>query len=209
MDEIVSPKLHIIEDEVRAALKHHVFVPALALALTIPDAYGQIEYPDEKSVGKRYQQWFDKFCSFSSPIPNSDSGILGFDGVTCYKLRCELLHSGDADIDIKELSGMPGEPGRRRESDGIHTKENTSFSIRVGLSSAYGKHWVRGRESEAKYTVVIDLEQLCNALCDSAEWYKRYHIEQLGRIKEVGIHIEDFTEVSMWNPEEPTISGSL
>jgi hypothetical protein len=216
MGETRNAELHVIEDEVRAALKQHVFIPALALALTIPDAYGQIEYPGD-FARNRYQRWFDNFCAFPSYLDKGEvSDILRFDGLTCYRLRCELLHSGDADIDVTDLAGMPGgEPGeykkagKPREADGIHTNANTSFIIRTGLSTSYGKQWVRGHESEGIYNVTIGLEQLCNALCDAAEIYKKNHFDPTGRAGEVGIQIEDCLNVSLWNPGDSQIQDSL
>jgi hypothetical protein len=196
MNEFRRRRKHVIEDEVRKALESKVYIPALTLALTIPDAYGQIEYPNE-SVGERYQQWFDRFCSFSSAGGvHKDSDILYFDGLTCYKLRCELLHSGDVAIKTEDLGGMPRNPVNR--FDGVHTSDNVSFNIRVGASSSYGKGWIQGRESESRYNVTIGLEQLCLALCDAAEGYKRSSAERFDRMLKVGIWIDDYTDISVW-----------
>lgn len=42
--------------DVKLALKGGAYQSALALALTLPDICGQIEYPNEKSVGERYKK---------------------------------------------------------------------------------------------------------------------------------------------------------
>lgn len=46
-------------DEIEICLENECYVAALALTLTLPDIYGMAEYPDEKTVGKRYKQWYD------------------------------------------------------------------------------------------------------------------------------------------------------
>lgn len=199
MSEFRGRATHVIEDEVRKALESKIYIPALALALTIPDAYGQILYPGD-SVKKRYQQWFDRFCTLSSYGGVGEySDILYFDGLTCYKLRCELLHSGDVAIKPEDLGGMPRDS--QKHLDEVHTSENVSFNIRVGASSVYSKEWIQGHESKSQYDVTICLEQLCYALCDAAEEYKRSVNDYIDGVKKVGITIDDYTHISVPDDE--------
>ena len=65
-------KIEAIEE----AIKYKCYLPALSLALTIPDICGQIEYPEFKRA---------KNPSFTEYM--------------CYKLRCAFLHSGNSDIE--------------------------------------------------------------------------------------------------------------
>ena len=45
--------------EIRSAISNHLYYPALALALTLPDVCGNVEYP-ESSVFDRYTKWYDE-----------------------------------------------------------------------------------------------------------------------------------------------------
>lgn len=77
---------------------------ALALALTLPDICGQIEYPGQK-VGERYIAWFDKFVAPQYVVEDKEENKdpekeskKQFDGKICYQLRCSYLHSGNTDV---------------------------------------------------------------------------------------------------------------
>jgi hypothetical protein len=161
-------QVHFVpEQEVRRAIQAELYLPALALALTIPDAYGSVEYSWVKCVGERYKKWYEEFCGFRT-APFSDSrkdGMLSFDANTCWKLRCEILHNGDANLGYDNLDGA---------DEVVHNTGNSSFEIRIGLSSVSGKSWQDGNECDATFRVVIGLEQLCEELCTAADKYKRY-----------------------------------
>ncbi len=96
--------------EIRKALKNNMPQCALALALTLPDICGQVEHPNEKSAGKRYRAWLDKFIPKDAFDSNYDGSLTAInngvnpefpkiDSNAIYMLRCELLHSGDAEIE--------------------------------------------------------------------------------------------------------------
>ncbi len=48
-------------EDIKKALGNGAYLSALALTLTLPDIYGQVEYPDEKKVGERYVPWFNNY----------------------------------------------------------------------------------------------------------------------------------------------------
>ena len=87
----------MIED-IEKAVDAGAYRAALALALMIPDICGQIAYPNIPSVGKRYRRWFNKYVKEYYPVNKMEQylGINGFDGFTCYRLRCAYLHSGNS-----------------------------------------------------------------------------------------------------------------
>ncbi|MBD8003206.1 hypothetical protein H9626_13510 [Phocaeicola sp. Sa1YUN3] len=167
----MNPHMHrpcksSIAEEVRDSLKKGSHIAALALALTIPDAYGKLEYPKDGS-GERYRKWYRQYCAFCiSAQTDSKPTMLGFDEHTCYKLRCELLHAGDADLKPKELNGFVGEE---------HSGKDVSFTLRVGMGSGTGATWPKDKPNEAEYHLAINIEELCNALCDAADQYERQH----------------------------------
>jgi hypothetical protein len=55
---------------------------ALAMALSIPDICGSIQYPDSK-VGERYVLWAEEWA-----------GMLTMSATDCYAMRCAYLHNG-------------------------------------------------------------------------------------------------------------------
>lgn len=52
--------IEVIED----ANSKNCSLPALALALTLPDICSQIEYPNETNVGYRYREWYNHHVPF-------------------------------------------------------------------------------------------------------------------------------------------------
>ena len=69
--------------DMMSALKSGAPHSALALAVSIPDICGSIEYPD-KNIGERYVSWCDEWAA----------GLLVMSSADCYALRCAYLHSG-------------------------------------------------------------------------------------------------------------------
>lgn len=98
----------IIQD-ILTAKKHHAYISALSLALTLPNILSNIECGQETSR-KEYIEWFNKWVYKYYKSPDSENkcivqGVAAtkFDGDTCYRLRCALLHSGN--LDLKDKSG--------------------------------------------------------------------------------------------------------
>lgn len=164
-------------EEIKKALEYELYLPALSLALTIPDICGQIEYPDfvnskgHRLVGKQYGTWFDDWVNhhYADPTGWTDDYLKAknpyFTGKMCYELRCSFLHSGN--IDIQDF-------GEKED------KEN-SYSYRFELctngSDSVGTFWEEPQSKSGKIkklkTVRINVSVLCEFLCHSAEKY--YH----------------------------------
>lgn len=99
MDKIAAA----IED----AIEKRCFLPALALSLVIPDICAKYDYPDiydkkneyngHKGQGAAYSKWYDENIGNYDIDPTTGIGLL--DGRSCWKLRCEFLHSGFVDLD--------------------------------------------------------------------------------------------------------------
>ena len=98
--------------EIRKCLDAELYQTALALALTLPDVCGQIEYPSLSSVGKRYEKWVETYIDkdemgnnleYWKTIPVDESVTGGerfpvFTAKNLYELRCSFLHSGNEEI---------------------------------------------------------------------------------------------------------------
>lgn len=132
---------------IRKALQDENPYVALALALTLPDICGQIEYPWKK-VGERYKDWFDNNVLPQYYKVNNELEF-PFDGKVCYQLRCSYLHSGNSDvekyIDTFELA---------YNKDTV-AKFFNSYSI----------------EKDKTTRMTLDVNGLCYFLCLAAERY--------------------------------------
>lgn len=99
MDRIATA----IED----AIDKKCFLPALALSLVIPDICAKYDYPDiykkkaeykgHKGQGAAYAKWYDECIAKADIDPITGTGLI--DGKSCWKLRCDFLHSGTVDLD--------------------------------------------------------------------------------------------------------------
>jgi hypothetical protein len=197
MRKFYNPTHYVIETEVRDALEKQAYMPALALALTIPDVYGQLEYPCTKSTREYYRKWCSEFCSFTSELPHSalESGIPAFTSWACYKLRCQILHSGNSNLTTKDLIESLNDRKNIDKADEIHNSDNTSFEIDIGRTSSFSKTWLSGHEDEAQYKVAIGLEQLCTELCIAADYYKKIRFDIIEKTIKNEMVVEDYSNV--------------
>ena len=96
-----------IADDIEDAIEKRCFLPALALSLVIPDICAEYDYPEiynkkaeynsRKGQGAAYSKWYDVNIGNYDIDPLTGIGLL--DGRSCWKLRCEFLHSGSIDLD--------------------------------------------------------------------------------------------------------------
>ena len=92
---------------IKDAIEKRCFLPALAMSLIIPDICAKYDYPDiyykkskykgHSGQGAAYAKWYDENIGNYDIDPITGIGIL--DGRSCWKLRCEFLHSGSIDLD--------------------------------------------------------------------------------------------------------------
>ena len=79
-------------------MANKAFQSALALALTLPDICGEIEYPTESSGRKRYAKWCDNYFDFNDGHVGFGIEKAELNGDLLYALRCAFLHSGNDDL---------------------------------------------------------------------------------------------------------------
>ena len=84
--------------EIGISLKNKCYMSALTMSAMIPDICGKAEYPEERSVGKRYKQWYQKYVL--------DEGGFGLQlsSDMAYSIRCSLLHEGNPSIDKEKCN---------------------------------------------------------------------------------------------------------
>lgn len=154
---------------IKQALDCKCYLPALALALTLPDICGQIEYPNLR-VGKRYETWFDEWVGI---FYNNNNGFLEdeldstypkFDGKICYRLRCCFLHAGNSDIN---------DFGEKEDDE---YKYQYSFELCINGCDSYGIVWSdditdNDNKKIKEISIRLNVEDLCRNLCYSAKKY--------------------------------------
>lgn len=148
--------IYKIED-IKKALANGAYLSALALTLTLPDICGQVEYPDEKYVGKRYIAWFNKYVyevhfKYDGKYKDNYAGT-EFDGDACYSLRCRYLHEGNTNIKNKKF-----------ELCITSTDDNGIYVSKHGVITQ-----LDGRIRE--YSIRLDVRDLCNKICIAALHY--------------------------------------
>lgn len=160
-------------ESIRQALESKCYQPALALSLTLPDICGQIEYPDIKTSGQRYRDWFDNWVNHryadNTGWQEDENRALNpfFFGKMCWKLRCAFLHSGNSEI------------GNYGEKEDEHNRYSYNFELILsdGVNS-FGEMWIHPQKDVDKLsktkTVKIDVVELCKNICLSTEEYYSY-----------------------------------
>lgn len=141
--------------EIRECLNTNHYEAALALALTLPDICGQVEYGPNVGVGDRYRNWISNFVDkeilCDSVFENDFEHLTSAD---LYKLRCSFLHSGNDDLKTKHI-------------DEFHLlspyRTNGQYGYRYGTKT--------NADGTETHIAEIDIKYLCEMLCDVAEKY--------------------------------------
>lgn len=142
---------------IRKSLEDGNFLAALALALTIPDVCGHVEYP-KAGNGNRYRDWFENFFdnAFNGPVTMSNPHNLPvpprFNASDCYELRCAVLHSGNTDMKLTRVNF---------DRFMLYRK----IDVQSGVQFEEGKP-----QTEQKY-IYLDVTRFCTLMCDVAQKY--------------------------------------
>ena len=148
--------------EARKSLDNGLYEAALALALTLPDICGQVEYPAIKKVGERYTKWIDNFMDSKVLYDQFFDEVGDFkylESQDIYKLRCAFLHSGDQDISNDTIDCF-----NLVRPDGLGAVDGkASFGYRYGIENR--------PDGSVKNTAQIDIKYLTEMICNAAEEY--------------------------------------
>lgn len=151
--------------EIESSLKNENFIAALALALTLPDICGKVEFPKDGN-GSRYVKWFDKHVGqYEKPPQSSDGKHTEFDdmpyisGEVIYQLRNCLLHQGTPSIEKSRI--------REPRCQVTHFSLIISGAMNGGNSSVSKNSFI---DSEIR-TLEINIVNLCCKLCLVAKAY--------------------------------------
>lgn len=142
---------------------------ALALALTLPDICGGIEFPDTvrkyrdgrvmmdlqkrpmRDVGAQYRQWYNEFAApFFKLSPEDEKPYIC--GQRCWQLRCEYLHQNKGFINEDD----------NETAVHFHLGVNCGTSVCRNMEGSFG---------EESLDIRIDIEQFCLRMCRAARAY--------------------------------------
>ena len=164
--------MKLLIESIRSAIGKDCLIPALMSSLTIPDAMGQLLYPNlvldngKRAAGRQYAKWFDNWAAndflFSGGPPNEGETIPGqiFNGKMCWKLRCSLLHSGDYDVPVDA-------PGKDESFD-----YDYKFELVLHGCNALCSSWPspeNGERATKSVAFRVNAASLASSLCDAAE----------------------------------------
>ncbi|MDR0122630.1 hypothetical protein AB0R87_03170 [Bacillus pumilus] len=184
--------------DIEIALKNKSYLSALALALTLPDICGEIEYPNivfddgKRNVGKQYAMWFDNWVNqyyadckgWTRDYAKAKNPY--FTGRMCYFLRCSFLHAGNSEI--KEW-------GKKEDKKYYYSYEftlgvNGADSFGESVSSNYTNQSHGDLKKDKIKTVTINIDELCKNICLSAEKY--YHDKGSNHFEKYNTYLIDF-----------------
>ena len=188
-------------DEVELNIKDERWQSALALALTLPDICGGIEFPDivkkykdgrimldkqkkpVRDVGGQYIRWFDKYASdFFKLSPNDLTPYIC--GERCWQLRCEYLHQNKGFLNDENES-----PVR------FHLGLNCGSSV-CGLNSS--------SIQDDLTDIRIDIKQFCIRMCQAAKKYY-YDVHNEKDFSLYNTPVLDFIQINKEQKSNPLI----
>lgn len=134
--------------EIDACIQNNCFYTALMAALTIPDACGKIEYPNEKP-SNRYKFWCRDWLGYDKRSADENNTQISEDEI--YELRCSLFH------EVKFPSKF-------------NTQPNTKFKLYVDnpMIGSIGTI-IRNFDGTVKRKEIsINIKNICYLVCHSA-----------------------------------------
>lgn len=161
-----------ILNEIDRALSCEMYVSALNLVLTVPDICGKAEYP-QLCVGKRYIAWFDEWIGQyeKSALKEGEVRTPYLSGEMVYRLRCNVLHQGNINIDKGEIKDTDNQINRFI----LLVQKKNEFGIYPSISSAEQD----GISSEIiGRTYELNLQNLCMKICEAARHYYEQNKEK-------------------------------
>jgi hypothetical protein len=148
-------------DPIRGCIEHHLWMPALTTALTLPDICSWLENPAAKSVGERYKgwakRWFEaKYSRYTVNIHKYDTPealiaakpeVFAFlSAADLYALRCAISHNGSEEISQQKAKDL---------------LDRFAFTIPVKGSYTH--------MNMANTTLQLQIDIFCEDLCESVE----------------------------------------
>lgn len=163
--------------EIEASLKNNNLRCALGMALTLPDICGQIEYPSENGVGKRYTDWCEKYLfnqgfhshvPFTESVPDIEQRVIKPE--VCFKLRCAYLHSGNLELNQRNGDDFP-----KFRLIMSHADDEGVYSGSIDKEPIMVNDQLVGTKD---ITITIDIRHLTKVICNAAKDYYDLHVSK-------------------------------
>ena len=165
--------LQDIINSVEQSLENKNYISALALALTIPDKCGKIEYPNINGSKRRYIDWYNTWCY----LPDSDTSepqLPDADGSMIYQLRCSVLHDNSTELDYNKL-----EEKNKLDEFELEITDDNKWCYSVFAAGVFNNG-----ESRHMRIRVIDL---CRMICYGASIYYKKNAEKVDQSNNIKI----------------------
>ena len=133
-------------------LENDFYIPALYLALIIPDICSKIDYPEEKKQMNRYTKWvYEHLDKNDLPQGTHAADFEHLDAKRIYSLRNNLFHESKAEFE--------------------HDIENLEFKLLEGKDQMCSSQVSKNENDLKSFKIYVSIEDLCRRLCAHAENY--------------------------------------
>lgn len=150
MNNVVNLKHLVIQIE--QLLENEFYIPALYLALIIPDICSKIDYPEEKKQMNRYTKWvYEHLDKYDLPKDPYDSGFEHLNAKRIYSLRNNLFHESTAEFE--------------------HDIENLEFKLLEGKDRISCYQISKNENNIKSFKMYVSIEDLCRRLCAHTKKY--------------------------------------
>ena len=148
-------------EEIRICLDNECYYAALALALTLPDICGSVEYP-KAQVCDRYIHWSDKYI-FDLIYENNE--MKGMSGEALYNFRNMFLHMGNATVDSGKIK------------DNYNRIDKFYLYLGYDIDIAEMTFSIENKKNDKliRKLEMVNVYHLCDNICNAALGYYHEH----------------------------------
>lgn len=150
--------------DIEILLNNKMYKSALILTLTVPDICSKVLYPEIECIGDRYEKWFNEYI-YNYDIGKHGKNGKSFDcvnGFFCYKLRCNLVHGEQIDID--KINNC--------EKSSFKSKFNYEKTFFKLTDKEYSEIFILEKETGEKYAIILhSVKQLILSIIRAANTF--------------------------------------
>jgi len=189
--------LKYIISQIEKSIEDKNYIAALALALTVPDKCGKIEFQNLYGGKQGYVNWYNEWCCTPDPadnkweyypefdtsthdtsyclssMPQSEPRLPYADGTVIYQLRCAILHDHSTELDYSKL-----------ESKNQLDEFELEITDNKGCLSVFSSGVLN--DGEKRY-IKIRIIDLCKMICRGATKYYDKNKEKVDEASNIKI----------------------
>lgn len=157
-----------IINEIDKCLEQDLYLAALTMALTLPDACAKVEYPEIKQNKRRYLKWtYEKMDKYDIPKQrNDEEGVpkfVHFDGFLLYDLRCRLLHEGNPQFKHELVT------------------DTKLYYEKGGSSGQFSLSYDNSTPPNIRRSAIVNIYDVIRRICMCAEVSYERHVERFDK----------------------------